>query len=84
MIMEVDFDKLIEASKELKKHEGFLPLLIRAIIIRQHTKTLRKCGLYEKIIREEIQTKPKTYDEAVKELDEWCKEHKEYSNIIYG
>lgn len=80
--MEVDFDKLIEASQELKKHEGFLPLLIRAIIMRQHSKTLRKCGIYEKTIRKEIETKPKTYEEAVKELNEWCKKHKEYSNII--
>ena len=82
MAREVDFDKIVTASETLKKHEGFLPLLIRAIIMKQHTKTLKKCGLYEEVISKEISTKPQTYDEAVKELEDWCKEHTEYENLI--
>lgn len=81
MDIEPDFDKIIEASNELKKHEGFLPLLIRAIIIRKHTQTLRESG-NDEIIREEIRAKPRTYDEAVKELSEWCKQNNEYEDLI--
>ncbi len=80
--LKIDFDKLIEASDDLKKYEGFLPLLIRAIIMRQHSKTLKKAGIYEKVINKEIRTKPKTYDGAVKELEKWCNENKEYKKVI--
>ena len=82
MAKEVDFDKIDEKADEFKRYEGFLPLLIRAIIIKQHTKTLRKCGLYETVIRQEIQTKPQTYDEAVNELAEWCNENEEHIDLI--
>ncbi len=82
-VKEVDFDKVIEASEELKDYDGFLPLLIRAIIMKAHSRHLNKVGLYDEVIKEEIATKPKTYEEAVKELADWCKEHKEYKDLVH-
>lgn len=80
--MEVDFDKIIEYSDELKTYEGALPLLVRAIIMKQHSKHLMKLGLYDTVMGEYAQSKPHTYTEAVKELNEWCKANKEYKDII--
>ena len=81
-MVEVDFDKLIEYSDELKTYDGGLPLLIRAIIMKQHSKHLMNLGLYDTIMSEYAQSKPHTYTEAVKELTDWCSKNTDYKDII--
>lgn len=81
-VKEVDFDKIIEVSEELKKYDGFLPLLIRAIIMKAHSRHLNKIGMYDEVIKQEIESKPRTYEEAVKELENWCKENPKYKDLV--
>lgn len=80
--VEVDFDKVIEYSEELTDYDGKLPLLVRAIIMKKYTRNLNKKGLYNKVMQECVETKPHTYDEAVKELTEWCNKNQEYKDMI--
>ena len=75
---EVDFDKILEYSEELKTYDGKLPLLIRAVIMKDYTKNLLKTGSYNKVMSECVGTKPHTYSEAVQELSDWIKENSEY------
>lgn len=81
-MVEVDFDKLLDYSDELKTYEGSLPLLVRAVIMKEHSRNLMKLGLYNEIMREYAQSRPHTYSEAVKELEKWCKKNKDYKDII--
>ena len=78
----VDFDKLVERSDELVDYDGKLPLLVRAIIMKKWTDNLNRKGLYAKIIKECVDTKPHTYDEAVRELNNWCEENTDYKDFI--
>lgn len=79
---EIDFDKLLETSQELTDYEGVLPLLIRAVIINEWSKNLNKKGLWVEINKQCVDTKPKTYEDAVKELEDWVKDNNEYKDLI--
>lgn len=81
MVEEANFDEIIRASEELKKHDGFLPLLIRAIITKEHVRHLDEIGKYD-IVVQEIKTKPQNYEDAINELKKWCMEHKEYRRLL--
>lgn len=82
MVKEVDFDKILEYSKNLITYEGKLPLLVRAVIMKQYSKNLMKKGIYSEVMSECANTKPRTYTEAVKELTDWVKENKEYTDML--
>lgn len=82
MVEEVDFDRLLEVSDDLVDYGGKLPLLIRAVIMKQYTKNLIKKGIYKEVMSECSNTKPHTYDEAVEELSEWVKQNQEYKELI--
>ena len=79
---EIDFDKLLEYSKDLVDYEDVLPLLIRAVIITEWSRNLNRKGLWIDINKRCVETKPHTYNEAVKELAEWCNENTDYKDII--
>ena len=81
-MVDVDYDKLADISEELITYEGFLPLLIRALIFRKWCKHLDKIGMYDVVIQKCKDTMPSDFDEAEKELINWCKEHKEYKDLI--
>ena len=80
--IEIDFDKLLKYSEELVDYEDVLPLLIRAVIMKQWTRNLNKKGKLPLIREQCITTKPRNYTEAVQELKEWCSKNKEYEDII--
>lgn len=82
MVNEVDFDKILEYCENLITYEGKLPLLVRAVIMKQYSKNLMKKGIYFEVMSECVNTKPHTYAEAVKELTEWVKDNKEYKDMI--
>ena len=81
-MVDVDFDKLLEYSVELVDYDGVLPLLVRAVIMKQWTNNLNKKGLYKDIIKECAETKPTNYTEAVNELKVWCNQNPDYQDII--
>ena len=78
----VDYDNIMDYKDRLKKHEGFLPLLVRCVMMDQHSKTLKKAGIYDEVISEEIRTRPSTLEKATEELVEWCEKHPEYKDLI--
>ena len=82
MVTEVDFDKLLEYCDDLITYEGKLPLLVRAVIMKEYSENLNKKGLYDKVMRECVETKPHTYDGAVGELMRWCTENQKYKDMI--
>ena len=82
MVMEVDFDKLLEVKDDFLEYEDVLPLLIRAVIINKWSRNLNRKGLWVEINKKCVDTKPHTYNEAVKELSDWCKKNPEYKDLI--
>ena len=78
----VDFDKILEVKDELGDYEGVLPLLIRAVILKKWSNNLNKKGLWVEVNKECLATKPKSYTEAVKELEDWCKNNPSYHDLI--
>ena len=83
-MVSVDFDRISERCNELIDYPQALPLLIRCLIMRKWMNNLEKKGLYEKVIRECKDTMPKDYDEACNELYDWCKNNKDYMDLING
>ena len=82
MVQEVDFDKLLEVSDDLVDYGGKLPLLIRAVIMKQYSKNLIKKGIYAQVMRECSNSKPRSYEESVEELSEWVKQNQEYADLL--
>lgn len=78
----VDWDRLLEVKDELVDYEGVLPLLIRSVIINRWSRNLNKKGLWVGINKKCLDTKPKSYDDAVKELFDWCKDNPKYKDLI--
>ena len=81
-MVEVDFDKIVDYSEELIDYQGFLPLLLRNLIMDKWSKQLFKNDLYYEIIQECVDTKPHNYDDAVKELVDWVKHNPQYKDLI--
>lgn len=81
-MVEVDFDKLLDYSTELVEYEDVLPLLVRAVIINKWSRNCNRKGIWVNINKECVDTKPKTYDDAVKELVDWVKDNPEYKDMI--
>lgn len=80
--MEINYDKIIEKRKIWKQHTGFLPLLIRATMMKQHRKSLLEAGTYDTTIKKEIRSKPQTMKEAEQELLEWVERNPEHKDLI--
>jgi hypothetical protein len=81
-MFEANYDKILEVCDELTDYDGVLPLLIRAVVMKKYSRKLKKKGLYHNVIRECIRTKPHTYEEAVKELQDWVKVNNDYEDLI--
>ena len=79
---EVDFDKIVDISDDLIEYEGFLPLLVRALIMDKWSLHLMDIGEYDEIMRKCGENKPHTMDDAVNELIMWINENKEYEYLI--
>ena len=81
-MVEIDYDKIAEISDDFIEYDGVLPLLIRCLIFRKWCKHLMKIGEYDSIMKECIDTMPKDFDEAEKELIDWVKNNPQYKDII--
>lgn len=81
-MIDVDFDRIADRSDELIEYDGFLPLLIRALIIDKWSDYLLSVGKYDEVMDECSRNKPHTLNEAVKELVAWVKDNKDYKDLI--
>ena len=81
-MVEVDFDRLLERCDELVEYEDVLPLLVRACIMTEWTRNLNKKGLYLDVIKKCVESNPRTYDDAVNELRDWCDMNEIYKDFL--
>ena len=82
MDIRIDYDKIMEYEDIFKEYDDYLPLIIREIFYSDYVTHLRSIGKYDEVMSVCASKRPLTYPQRIKELTEWLKENKEYSNII--
>ena len=74
--------KFREYEKELCKHNGYLPFIIRTLIGKEYIINLFENDNYKNILKKIEETRHYNKKESLQELNDWIKEHPEYKQII--
>lgn len=80
--IDLNTDKLEEYEKELINYDGYLPSLIRWGISTQYLQNILKSDKASEVEQQMLQSRNYTYEELYDELIRWCKENKEYEDIL--
>ena len=81
-MVDIDFDMIADRSDDLINYDGFLPLLIRALIMDKWCNHLLNIGKYDDVMVECSENQPITFDDAIDELIVWIEDNKEYIDLI--
>lgn len=82
MKIDLNTDKLEEYEKELINYDGYLPSLIRWGISTQYLRNIMQSDKSYEVEQKMAESRNYSYEELHKELIEWCKENKEYEDIL--